>query len=62
MKKISLNMKKKSLLFLCFIIIISKCYAMDCCDNSYSETKLNINTEDNFNNHLKNTKTKNIEK
>ena len=34
---------------------------MDCCDNSYSETKLNINTEDNFNNHLKNTKTKNIE-
>ena len=54
-------MKKKSLLFLSFIIIISKCYAMDCCDNSYSETKLNINTEDNFNNHLKNTKTKNIE-
>ena len=54
-------MKKKSLLFLCFIIIISKCYAMDCCDSSYSETKLNINTEDNFNNHLKNTKTKNIE-
>ena len=34
---------------------------MDCCDSSYSETKLNINTEDNFNNHLKNTKTKNIE-
>ena len=54
-------MKKKFLLFLSFIIIISKCYAMDCCDNSYSETKLNINTEDNFNNHLKNTKTKNIE-
>ena len=54
-------MKKKFLLFLSFIIIISKCYAMDCCDSSYSETKLNINTEDNFNNHLKNTKTKNIE-
>ena len=54
-------MKKKSLLFLCFIIIISKCYAMDCCDNSYSKTKFNINTEDNFNNPLKTTKTKNIE-
>ena len=54
-------MKKISLLFLCFIIIISKCYAMDCCDSSYSKTKSHINTEDNFNNHLKNTKTKNIE-
>ena len=61
MKKKSLNMKKKSLLFLSFIIIISKCYAMDCCDNSYSETKLNINTEGNFNNPLNTSKTKNIE-
>ena len=54
-------MKKISLLFLCFIIIISKCYAMDCCDSSYSKTKFNINTEDDFNNPLKNPKTKNIE-
>ena len=32
-------MKKISLLFLCFIIIISKCYASDCCNIPYSEAE-----------------------
>ena len=54
-------MKKISLLFLCFIIIISKCYASDCCNILYSEAEFHINTKNNFNNHLKNLKTKNIE-
>ena len=54
-------MKKISLLFLCFIIIISKCYASDCCNIPYSEAEFHINTKNNFNNHLKNLKTKNIE-
>ena len=54
-------MKKISLLFLCFIIIISKCYASDCCNIPYSEAEFHIKTKNNFNNHLKNLKTKNIE-
>lgn len=56
-----LKHEEKYLLFLSFIIIISKCYVMGCCDNSYCKIKFHINTEGIFNNHLKNPKTKNID-